>query len=80
MSKPALPLSSYANTDIFKTYLHDIGLLGEMSHLRPEVILAGEQLFQEYKGATRFLSYRVYDKHCNYSSIDKASKATNPIL
>tara|TARA_B100000989_G_scaffold299040_1_gene292383 strand:- start:8496 stop:8999 length:504 start_codon:yes stop_codon:yes gene_type:complete len=51
INKPAKPLKSYSNHEIFKTYLHDIGLLGAMSQLNAKVLLEGDLLFQEYKGA-----------------------------
>lgn len=51
ISKPNVPLKSYANHDIFKTYFLDVGLLGAMSQLRSKILLEGDQLFIEYKGA-----------------------------
>ena len=35
----------------FKIYLNDIGLLSRLSGLHPEVLLQGNDLFTEYKGA-----------------------------
>ncbi len=51
VSKPGIPLNAYVNHEFFKTYLHDVGLLGAMSQLRAKVLLSGDALFQEYKGA-----------------------------
>lgn len=48
---PKLPLDIYANRNIFKIYALDVGLLGKMSKLEPEIILEGNALFQEFKGA-----------------------------
>lgn len=49
--KPELPLSHYVEPDIFKLYLVDVGLLSALSNLRPEIILDGNRIFTEYKGA-----------------------------
>ncbi len=49
--KPELPLSHYEEIDIFKLYLLDVGLLSTLSRLRPEIILEGNRIFTEYKGA-----------------------------
>ena len=51
MSTPKLPLDGYASFDFFKIYLVDIGLLGAMSHLSPKVVIDGNTLFQEFRGA-----------------------------
>lgn len=49
--KPELPLCHYVESDIFKLYLVDVGLLSALSNLRPEIILEGNRIFTEYKGA-----------------------------
>ena len=51
ISQPAKPLKSYMHHEIFKTYLHDVGLLGAMSQLRPQVLLEKDTLFKEFRGA-----------------------------
>ena len=51
VSKPSLPLKGYENTGAFKLFLCDIGLLSAMSILDARVILEGDTLFTEYKGA-----------------------------
>lgn len=48
---PKFPLSSYANNNIFKIYLLDVGLLGAQSNLAPQIIIEGDLLFTEFKGA-----------------------------
>jgi predicted AAA+ superfamily ATPase len=51
VSKPALPLSGYANpTGAFKLFLCDIGLLSAMSNIDVRVLLEGNALFTEFKG------------------------------
>lgn len=51
ITKPALPLSSYADKDAFKIYLFDVGLLGAASRLDASVLVEGHELFSEFKGA-----------------------------
>lgn len=46
-----LPLKAYMNSNAFKIYALDVGLLGAMSHLDPRIILEGNRLFEEFKGA-----------------------------
>ncbi len=48
---PKFPLSAYANSNIFKIFLLDIGLLGAQSNLNPKLIIDGNKLFTEFKGA-----------------------------
>lgn len=51
INAPKTPLSAYANPNIFKIYLVDIGLLGAMSGLSPKTIIHENELFQEFRGA-----------------------------
>ena len=51
ISKPALPISSYADLSAFKVYLLDVGLLRQMSKLHPDIIQKENNLFTEFKGA-----------------------------
>ena len=51
VKSPKFPLSAYANTHIFKIFSTDLGLLGAQSHLSPQVIIDGNRLFTEFKGA-----------------------------
>jgi predicted AAA+ superfamily ATPase len=48
---PKFPLSAYADTNAFKLFLLDVGLLGAQSNLAPQTIIEGNQLFTEFKGA-----------------------------
>jgi predicted AAA+ superfamily ATPase len=50
VSKPALPLAAYRTT-AFKMFLNDVGLLANKSELEPRVLLSGNRLFTEFKGA-----------------------------
>lgn len=51
VKSPKFPLSAYASNDIFKIFLVDVGLLGAQSNLSPQIILEGDVLFTEFKGA-----------------------------
>ncbi len=51
VGKPSLPLSAYVEPASFKVFLVDVGLLGAMCGLDPEVILSGNTVFTEFKGA-----------------------------
>jgi len=48
---PKFPLSAYASNNIFKLFLLDVGLLGAQSNLSPQIIIDGNILFTEFKGA-----------------------------
>lgn len=51
ISKPSIPLKSYANHDIFKLFLLDIGLLNAMGNISSQILLNKNQLLIEFKGA-----------------------------
>ncbi|EKD41241.1 MAG: hypothetical protein ACD_73C00792G0004 [uncultured bacterium] len=51
VSKPHLPLASYADPQAFKLYCLDVGLLAAMARLDSKTILQGDLLFTEFKGA-----------------------------
>ncbi len=65
ISTPKLPLDAYADKRAFKIYMLDVGLLGAMSKLDPRVILEGNQLFQEFKGALteNYVATELHDQH-----------------
>jgi predicted AAA+ superfamily ATPase len=51
VSKPGVPLKSYEDKSAFKIYSIDIGLLSAMSFLNAKIILEGDSMFTEFKGA-----------------------------
>jgi hypothetical protein len=51
IESPKFPLSAYADNSAFKIFLVDVGLLGAQSNLAPQIILEGDLLFTEFKGA-----------------------------
>ncbi len=48
---PSLPLKAYEDLKAFKLFLVDVGLLSCMTRLRQNVLLDGNALFKEFKGA-----------------------------
>lgn len=51
IKKPDLPLKAYVDLNAFKIYLLDIGLLIAMVDLDARVIIDGNRIFTEFKGA-----------------------------
>ncbi len=51
VESPKFPLSAYADNNIFKIFLADVGLLGAQSNLSAKTIINGDLLFTEFKGA-----------------------------
>lgn len=51
VTKPNMPLISYNDLSSFKLYLNDVGLLRKKTDLDSKVIVEGNKLFQEFKGA-----------------------------
>lgn len=51
VTAPNLPLKAYEDLKAFKLFLLDVGLLSCMTGLRQDVLLDGNELFKEFKGA-----------------------------
>jgi len=51
ISNPSMPLKSYEEFGMFKIFMHDIGLLCAMSGVSSKIILDGNSIFKEFKGA-----------------------------
>ncbi|MBF8263761.1 MAG: hypothetical protein HW387_1426 [Parachlamydiales bacterium] len=51
VESPKFPLSAYADSNIFKIFLADVGLLGAQGNLSPQTVIDGDLLFTEFKGA-----------------------------
>jgi predicted AAA+ superfamily ATPase len=85
VSKPAQPLKGYENTGAFKLFLCDIGLLSAMSALDARVILDGDALFTEFKGALTeqyaCQEMKLLDKaHISYWTNDGATSEVDFVL
>ena len=48
---PSIPLKAYEDLRAFKLFLVDVGLLGCMVGVDVNILLAGDELFREFKGA-----------------------------
>lgn len=51
VTKPGIPLDAYEQTEIFKLFAVDIGLLGAQVQLDVRTLLEGNTIFEEVKGA-----------------------------
>lgn len=51
ISKPDMPLAAYQDLSAFKLYHNDVGLLGAMAKLPLKIIIDGNAIFSEFKGA-----------------------------
>lgn len=51
VKKPDFPLRAYQDFATFKLFTVDVGLLGAMSRLDARIILDGNRMFEEFKGA-----------------------------
>lgn len=51
VSKVAIPLKFYIQQDAFKLFLLDVGLLGAMAQAPAALMLVGNNIFSEFKGA-----------------------------
>ena len=51
VTAPNLPLKAYEDLKAFKLFMADIGILSCMARLRQDVLLNGNDLFKEFKGA-----------------------------
>ena len=49
--KTDFPLKAYNDLSAFKIYMNDIGLLRRMSNLDSRIVIEGDRLFEEFKGA-----------------------------
>lgn len=76
VSKTALPLKAYTDLSCFKIYMLDVGLLRRMSNIDSRIIIEGNKLFEEFKGA--FTENYVlnalaqkYESAINYYTFDR---------
>lgn len=51
IKKPNFPLKAYEDLSAFKIYMNDIGLLRKMANLDSRIVVEGDRLFTEFKGA-----------------------------
>lgn len=65
VEKPNIPLSAYADIDIFKLFCLDIGLLNAMAGISPKILLEKNSILTEFKGALteQFVAQQLKIKH-----------------
>ena len=51
VTKPDFPLKAYNDLSAFKIYINDVGLLRRMANLDSRIVVEGDKLFKEFKGA-----------------------------
>jgi predicted AAA+ superfamily ATPase len=51
ITTPRLPLPAYRESEVFKLYALDVGLLGALSDLDAKSVVEGNRLFTEFKGS-----------------------------
>ncbi len=77
ISKCAFPLKAYNDLSAYKIYMNDVGLLRRMSNLDSSIILEGNKLLEELKGAftenyiANVLKY-LLDEAPNYYTFDRS--------
>ncbi len=60
----------------FKIYMNDVGLLGNMANLDSRIVIQGDKLFEEFKGAftenyVLNMLNATFDKVPNYFTFDR---------
>lgn len=76
VKKAEFPLKAYNDVSCFKIYMNDVGLLRRMSNLDSRIVVKGNKLFEEFKGAftenyvLNMLNI-VYDNVPNYFTFDR---------
>lgn len=90
VKKPDFPLNAYTDLSSFKLYMADVGLLRRKANLDSKIIIEGNKLFEEFKGALteNFIlnmlmfvfenkpNYYVFDRH----EIDFVIQANNEVI
>ena len=51
ITKPDFPIKAYNDLSAFKIYINDVGLLRKMANLDSRIVIEGNRLFEEFKGA-----------------------------
>ena len=51
VKKTDFPLKAYNDLSSFKIYMNDVGLLRKMANLDSRIVIEGDKLFEEFKGA-----------------------------
>ena len=76
VSKVDFPLKAYNDLSSFKIYMNDVGLLRKMANLDSRIVIEGDRLFEEFKGAftenyVLNMLNEVFDVVPNYFTFDR---------
>lgn len=76
VSKTDFPLKAYNDLSCFKIYMNDIGLLRKMANLDSRIVIEGNKLFEEFKGAftenyVLNMLNAIYNHVPNYFTFDR---------
>lgn len=76
VTKTDFPLKAYNDLSCFKIYMNDVGLLRRMANLDSRIVIEGNKLFEEFKGAfTENYVFNmlnvIYDNIPNYFTFDR---------
>lgn len=76
VTKTDFPLIAYNDLSSFKIYMNDVGLLRNMANLDSRIVIQGDKLFEEFKGAftenyVLNMLNATLDKVPNYFTFDR---------
>lgn len=76
VSKTDFPIKAYHDLSSFKIYMNDVGLLRKMANLDSRIVVEGNKLFEEFKGAftenyVLNMLCTIFDAVPNYFSFDR---------
>ena len=65
ITKPGMPLIAYMEQNVFKMFMLDVGLLAAKANLSAKILLEGNQIFEEFKGALteQFVAQQLHSKN-----------------
>ena len=76
VTKTDFPLKAYNDLSCFKIYMNDVGLLRKMANLDSKIVVEGNKLFEEFKGAftenyVLNMLNLIYNNVPNYFTFDR---------
>lgn len=77
ITKPGIPLIAYMEQNSFKVFMLDVGLLAAKSNLSARILLEGNRIFEEFKGALteQFVAQQLHSQNIElyYYSTENSS-------
>lgn len=77
ITKPGMPLIAYMEQNSFKVFMLDVGLLAAKSNLSAKILLEGNRIFEEFKGALteQFVAQQLHSQNIElyYYSTENSS-------